>query len=193
MSKIKNTLRITGGEYRSRRLHFIPEAGLRPTTDYIRETVFNWLQGQIHGYKILDLFAGSGVLGIEALSYGAAQVMFVDRNQIAVQRLRNNIRKLGVDPKRVQVFHSDAFSWLKSNKAYFDLIFLDPPFSDDLIPELFGQLHNFSCLEKLQWIYLEQAKNKDWPTLPESWDWYRQKISGQVKFSLLHKCTENKD
>ncbi len=193
MSKIKNTLRITGGNYRSRRLHFIPVAGLRPTTDYVRETVFNWLQGQIPGYRILDLFAGSGILGIEALSYGASQVVFVDRNQVAIQQLRNNLRKLGVEPARVQMFRSDAFDWLKSHQAHFDLIFLDPPFADHLIGELFRQLQHVACLSQLQWIYLEQTKYKDWPALPASWDWYRQKTAGQVRFGLLHKCTKNKD
>ncbi|MEL6722520.1 MAG: 16S rRNA (guanine(966)-N(2))-methyltransferase RsmD [Pseudomonadota bacterium] len=186
----KNTLRITGGSYLSRRLCFIPENELRPTTDRIRETVFSWLQSEIREYKILDLFAGSGVLGFEALSRNASQVVFVERNKNSITQLKNNLKNLKISEKQAQVFHTDSFDYLKRSQDSFDLIFLDPPFSGNLICDFFNQINNFSCLNHLKWIYLEQTVKKNWPVLPEPWYWYRQKVAGQVKFSLLCKRTD---
>lgn len=188
MSKTYNILRITGGNHRSRRLPFIPKKALRPTTDRVRETVFNWLQGQIIGYKVLDLFAGSGILGLEALSRGASQAIFVDHDQTIVRQLQRNIKKLNIDKQHAQVFYSDAFNWLEGNQTYFDLVFLDPPFCDNFILRFLKQSGSLSCLSQLRWIYLEQSVYKDWPNLSEPWCWYRQKIAGQVKFALLKRC-----
>jgi 16S rRNA (guanine966-N2)-methyltransferase len=185
LSKNNNTLRITGGHHRSRQVCFIPVYELRPTSERIRETLFSWLGSQICQYKVLDLFAGSGILGLEALSRGAVEVFFVDKSRVTVQQLQHNIEKLNITQRKAVVFHSNAFKWLRDNKSYIDLVFLDPPFSGDLLSSLLDQLHSFECLKNLKWIYLEQSNKKDWPALPEDWYWYRQKVAGQVKFALL--------
>ncbi len=105
-----NTLRIIGGDWRSRKLSFVDAEGLRPTPDRIRETLFNWLQGYIHGANCLDLFAGSGILGLEALSRGATQVDFVEMNQAAAKQLESNLDLLNANSN---VYHQDALDYLQ--------------------------------------------------------------------------------
>ncbi|MCF6194568.1 MAG: 16S rRNA (guanine(966)-N(2))-methyltransferase RsmD [Kangiellaceae bacterium] len=137
-----NTLRIIGGDWRSRKLSFIDAQGLRPTPDRIRETLFNWLQGYVHGAKCLDLFAGSGILGLEALSRGAARVDFVEMNKAVAQQLESNLDLLSSSSK---VYHQDALDYLQAyllkykseekvggGKSY-DLILLDPPYRKNLL------------------------------------------------------------
>ena len=109
-----NTLRIIGGEWRSRKLSFIDAEGLRPTPDRIRETLFNWLQGTIHGANCLDLFAGSGVLGLEALSRGACQVTFVEKNKAVANQLKTNLDLLKSD---AEVHNQDALAYLQEYKT----------------------------------------------------------------------------
>lgn len=131
-----NTLRIIGGEWRSRKLSFIDAEGLRPTPDRIRETLFNWLQGTIHGANCLDLFAGSGTLGLEALSRGSAQVDFVEKNKAVAKQLESNLVLLKSDAK---VHQEDALDYLQEYKSSkkrgggYNIIFLDPPYRQNLL------------------------------------------------------------
>jgi 16S rRNA G966 N2-methylase RsmD len=121
-------VRIIGGEWRGRKLHFPPSAGLRPTPDRVRETVFNWLQFELAGARCLDLFAGSGALGIEALSRGAGEAVLVERDAVSARAIRDILAQLGCDRGRVE--QVDALAWLEAWTASskpFDIVFLDPP------------------------------------------------------------------
>ena len=122
-----NRIRIIGGTHRGRRLAFPDAAGLRPTPDRVRETLFNWLMPHLPGARCLDLFAGSGALGLEAVSRGAREVVLVDANPAVVKSLQENLRLLG-ETERARVIRSDALAFLrKETDAPFDIVFLDPP------------------------------------------------------------------
>ena len=180
----RGSCRIIGGKWRGRKISFNDAEGLRPTTDRIRETVFNWLQFYVPQSRCLDCFAGSGILGFEALSRGAAEVIFIENNSKTVKSIKDNIRLLGTD--RAQIQHSDALDWLASvnmNK-YFDLVFLDPPFNSDLLTKSSALLDNCGCLAEDAIIYVEHAAEAD-VVLPDNWTCFKQKTSGQVSYKLF--------
>ncbi|MEJ2459928.1 MAG: 16S rRNA (guanine(966)-N(2))-methyltransferase RsmD [Novosphingobium sp.] len=185
MPKHRNQLRIVGGEFGSRRLHFPDAKGLRPTADRVRETLFNWLQGEIHGKRVLDLFAGSGALGIEALSRGARELVFVERARAVAQQLRDNHAVLGV-LQRAQLVQADALQWLGTDQPPFDGVFLDPPFADGLLPKVCEALEKQKLLTPNAWIYLEQDSHQPWPALPTHWALHREGKAGQAAFRLIH-------
>jgi 16S rRNA (guanine966-N2)-methyltransferase len=130
-SRQGNSVRIIGGEYRSRILHFPDATGLRPTPDRVRETLFNWLGQRLHGLACLDAFAGSGALGFEAASRGAARVLMLERDSKARDALRQNAGLLQASV--VEILQMDALVYLSRPGESFDLIFLDPPFDKDLM------------------------------------------------------------
>lgn len=124
-------LRIIGGVWRSRRIRFVTEADIRPTPDRVRETLFNWLGQDLSGWRVLDAFAGSGALGFEAASRGAAEVVLVERDAALVDSLRRSAQRLGA--AQVQVVAADALTWMaRCGPARFDLVFIDPPFDAGL-------------------------------------------------------------
>src|SRR6187397_596042 len=129
MAATKNQVRIIGGTWRSRVIAFAPRADLRPTSDRVRETLFNWLGQDLTGVVCLDLFAGSGALGFEAASRGAARVVMVERDRAACASLKENRDLLGAD--RIEIVERDALEFLRQDGAQYDVIFLDPPFSED--------------------------------------------------------------
>lgn len=177
-----NQLRIIGGTWRSRRVSFPDVEGLRPSPDRVRETLFNWLTPIIAGSRCLDLYAGSGALGLEALSRGAAAVTFVDADRRVVQQLEQNLKLLGAHD--ASVVQSDALSFLQRPPQPFDVVFLDPPFRRNLLP---------ACLEKLAagWltegarVYVESEAELGEPPLLPDWELLRSKQAGQVRYSLL--------
>lgn len=182
-----NTLRIIGGEWRSRKLPFVDALGLRPTPDRVRETLFNWLQGKIHGANCIDMFAGSGALGFEALSRGANDVVFIEKNASCVTQLRDNLTLLKSD---ANVLQSDALSFLslmqKPEKA-FDIVFLDPPYRQGLIDKSLSYLSNENLIDNNTLLYLEHEAEEAF-----NWDNYglqvlRKTNAGQVHSSLLTK------
>ena len=177
-------LRIVAGKWRSRLLPVADEPGLRPTSERIRETLFNWLAPDIHGMRCLDLFAGTGALGFEALSRGAASVIFVESTPGAAITLRVSIGTL--DAGDATVVQSDAHAFLQSDiPQVFDLVFLDPPFADDLLEDLCRLLAESGCLAAGARIYLEQDRHQTVPTLPEGWIFSREKTAGNVRYSLV--------
>lgn len=154
MASKQSEFRIIGGQWRSRRLPFANEDGLRPTLDRVRETVFNWLAEWTPGARVLDAFAGSGSLGIEALSRGASQVTFVDQSRDACDYIQKNLDTLKASDS--QVVCSDVEKWVAVNEsALFDLIFLDPPFGRGLIAPLIEQLMQAQCVGPETLIYTE--------------------------------------
>jgi len=178
-----NTLRIIGGQWRGRKLHFADGEGLRPTTDRVRETLFNWLQPLIQGAHCLDLFAGSGALGLEALSRGAAKVQFIERNPRAVQALRENLTLLHADNAQVQ--QGDALTYLRGPAQPFDVVFLDPPFRQDLLTPALELLSTGGWLKTDARIYIEMESELGEPHLPEGWEPLRSKQAGQVAYHLV--------
>lgn len=180
--------RIIGGKWRGRIIKFDPADGLRPTTDRIRETVFNWLQPYIFQCRCLDVFAGSGALGFEALSRGAKHAVFIEQNKKTVKRLEDNIRTLAIE--NVSVYHQDALGWLqttevvKSEGDKFDLVFLDPPYNSDLLAKSCKLLDTSGCLAEDAIIYVEYNRNTV-IEFPENWVALKEKRAGQVAYRLF--------
>lgn len=186
--------RIIAGKWRGRKIRFDDAEGLRPTTDRIRETVFNWLQAYLPNSNCLDCFAGSGALGFEALSRGADKVVFVEHNKNSVAKLKKNIQ--GLDADNAVVIHDDALHWLQviimeeggdpEIIPKFDLVFLDPPFRTETLEQVSNLLNRSGCLAVDALIYVEHAVD-DIVELPEDWACLKQKQSGQVVYSLFEK------
>jgi len=178
----KNTLRIIGGEWRRRKLEFKDAPNLRPTPDRVRETLFNWLQGKVHGSRCLDLFAGSGALGFEALSRGAKEVVFVEKMAHVAAQIEANITLLS---DHSPVKQTDAVSYLTNADQEFDIIFLDPPFRKNLLPSVLEIISEKKLLSENGLIYLEHGAE-------ESFDWKKLGLrvlketgAGQVNSCLL--------
>ena len=175
-------VRIIGGNWRGRRLHFHGVDNVRPTPDRVRETVFNWLQTLIAGARCLDLFAGSGALGIEALSRGAAEVVFVERHTLAAHLLQENLSLLRAASN--QVVQADVLVWLRTQARPFDIVFLDPPFGQGLVVPVCEALEQGGWLMPRTYIYLESEAELDHPRLPATWGIIRDKRAGQVRYRL---------
>lgn len=183
-----NQLRIIGGEWRGRKLRFPDVGGLRPTTDRVRETLFNWLAPVIHGARCLDLFAGSGALGLEALSRGAAEVQFVDSDRRAVQSLKENLELLQASGGRVS--QADALTFLRGEGSPFDVVFLDPPFRRDLLQPCLTLLSDGGWLNDDARLYIEVEQELGEPQLPPGWEMVRRKQAGQVIYGLAVRARE---
>ncbi|NOX27486.1 MAG: 16S rRNA (guanine(966)-N(2))-methyltransferase RsmD [Gammaproteobacteria bacterium] len=182
----RGMLRIIGGEWRSRILNFDTASGVRPTTDRVRETLFNWLQPATPSAKCLDLFSGSGALGIEALSRGAHSVTFVERSNRLSEELRDRINLLDAQD-RGHVIQSDAESYLQRSDKQFDIVFLDPPFSTDIIDDVCATLEQRKLLADNAYIYIETPRSGEPPVLPSNWAVNRAKIAGQVSYQLAQR------
>jgi 16S rRNA (guanine966-N2)-methyltransferase len=182
--KTRNRLRIIGGDWRSRIVVFADAPDLRPTPDRVRETLFNWLQPTLAGAKCLDLFAGSGVLGFEALSRGAGSVTALELDAQAVAAIRENIKTLQADKLRLEP--RDALDWLRSNaqQLRFDVVFLDPPFAENLYEECCRLLAEQQWLAPGALVYLESGASLDAVTLPQGWKLIRHKRAGAVHYGL---------
>ncbi len=177
-------LRIVAGKWRSRVLDIADVEGLRPTSERIRETLFNWLTPEIAGKRCLDLFAGTGALGFEALSRGAREAVLVERSRQAADALRRNVALLGADG--AQVIHGDAHQYLdRAEAGSMDIVFLDPPFADDALSELCRLIDNKNLLADGGVIYLEQDRDQAEPELPGGWTVSRQKTAGNVRYMLV--------
>ena len=179
-----NELRIIGGEWRGRRLSFPALPGLRPTPDRVRETLFNWLAPVVQGARCLDLFAGSGALGLEALSRGAVSVTFVDNQAAAIEQLQDNLKRLH-GQARAEVVRADALSWLASATGPYQIAFLDPPFASRLAPGTLAALSAPGLLEPGAWVYVEQGAGQPTPAPPEGWWLHRQGRAGSVGYHLF--------
>lgn len=175
-----NRVRIVGGRYRRRLLEFPDAGGLRPTPDRVRETLFNWLGQDLPGWQCLDLFAGSGALGFEAASRGAARVVLVERDAAACAVLEKNRGMLGA--AGVEVARAEAFAWLANDRTLWDLVFLDPPFDSDLAARVLPELA--SHLAPGGRVYVEQAMP---PVAPAGFIMHRSGRAGRSHFALLIK------
>lgn len=183
----RNQLRIIGGKWRGRKISFPDVEGLRPTADRIRETVFNWLAPHIEGARCLDLFAGSGAMGFEALSRDADDVVLVDTDSEAIKHLRRNSEILG-DP-RPHIYQQRAEDFRATDPSY-DIVFLDPPFAYSDLDQLLQSLEQHLPLAPGAWIYLESAVNRA-IVAPQHWRLHRHKQAGQVAYRLFQRDTAN--
>jgi 16S rRNA (guanine966-N2)-methyltransferase len=175
-----NRVRIIGGQYRRRLLEFPDSAGLRPTPDRVRETLFNWLGQDLPGWACLDLFAGSGALGFEAASRGAGRVIMIERDSKAIGALEKNRTVLGA--AHIDILRADALAWLANNRETFDLIFVDPPFDSGLAGTVLDGLA--SHLKSGGQAYIEQAT----PVIaPAGFIIHRSGRAGRSHFALLIK------
>ena len=175
-------IRIIGGEWRSRKLNVLTANGLRPTGDRIKETLFNWLMPWTHGSRCLDVFAGTGSLGLEALSRGAGFVQFIELHPPAADQISSNLKTLKCD--RANVSAGSALKWLEQTcEQPYDIIFIDPPFSECLWQNTIDRLHKHGYLSADSMIYVETPKNQPIET-PSNWRLHRQKAAGQIIASL---------
>lgn len=178
-------IRIIGGAWRSRRLRFPGAAALRPSPDAVRETLFNWLRNDIPGARCLDLFAGSGALGFEAASRGASAVTLVEADTEAAKRLAQNAGLLGAGDA-VRVVHGTAERFLRTATESFDIVFMDPPFSGDLVDATCRLLARGELLTGESLLYIESPKTREQLQLPPDWHIIRQKDHGAVRSTLIH-------
>ena len=174
-------LRIIGGNWRSRRLRVALSEDLRPTPDRIRETLFNWLQPWIDGANCLDLFAGSGALGLEALSRGAAHAVLVERDPEVIAALRFNVTELNA--LGAEVVAADCMGYLQGTTQSFDIVFLDPPYRSGLLAACCASLADRGWVRSGGLVYLEAPSGQQ-PVLPDGWVFVRSRRSGQVGYHL---------
>ncbi len=177
-------IRIIGGQLRNSRLNVPELPGLRPTPERVRETLFNWLAPVIDGARVLDLCAGTGALGIEALSRGAGATQFVESHALAARALKDNLARLKVSTADVAA--SPAQVWLGNTGTPFDLVFLDPPFADNLWAGLARTLEQGGWLAPSAWIYVESPRQQPLD-LPDNWVIHREGVAGDVQFALYRR------
>ena len=186
-------IRIIGGQWRGRKLPVPNSPGLRPTTDRVRETLFNWLAPVIQGARCLDCFAGSGALGLEALSRYAGSVTLLEFERPVAQQLEKNLALL---QGKGNVVNTNALNWLASNAQPFDVVFLDPPFRKGLLAETVTLLEQQGWLADEAWIYVEAEAESAAADVPANWQLHREKVAGQVAYRLYIRSqekTENAD
>ncbi|MBT5229637.1 MAG: 16S rRNA (guanine(966)-N(2))-methyltransferase RsmD [Methylococcales bacterium] len=180
----KQQVRIIAGEWRGRKLDFPDVDGLRPSSDRVRETVFNWLQRDLLGARCVDLFAGSGALGFEAASRGAKQVLILEKHAAAWQSLKQ--AKSILQAQNVEVQKQDTMVWLRQPGDAFDVVFVDPPFQLQAVDDICEMLEQQGRVVEGSLIYLEYPLQQT-VTLPPTWTMVKQKQAGNVVFGLAKK------
>jgi 16S rRNA (guanine966-N2)-methyltransferase len=179
-------VRIIGGKWRNTKLPVPLSPGLRPSSDRVRETLFNWLMPRLGGARVLDLFAGSGALGLEAVSRGAAQATLVERDAALSRQLRESVAKLGAQ-EQIAVVQADALQWLRQPAgALADIVFIDPPFADGLWEAVIAGLP--SHLAGDAWLYVESPADQA-PKMPAPWLLHREGGTREVRFALYRRAT----
>ncbi len=185
---ITGQIRIIGGQWRGRKLPVPDSIGLRPTTDRVRETLFNWLAPYIVDSHCLDCFAGSGALTLEALSRYAAKAVMLEKHHLIAAQLKQNLQRL--NSEKATVVQTDALHWLDQSGEPFDIVFIDPPFRKGLVEQVMLSLENNHWLADNAWIYVE-CENEHKPlVVPTYWQLYREKQAGQVIYRLYHRHIE---
>lgn len=178
-------VRVIAGLWRGRKLPVLNAEGLRPTTDRVKETLFNWLMHDIAHSRCLDCFAGSGSLGIEALSRQAQAVVFLEKFANAANQLKKNLQAL--KSEQGSVIHTDTLAYLaqKNSAEPFDIVFIDPPFHQGLVPQVLNLLAENNWLAPNAILYVETEKNHAPLNLPESWQILKEKNAGMVTSRLI--------
>ena len=181
-----NQLRVIGGEWRSRKITFPAIEALRPTPDRVRETVFNWLRWDVEGANCLDLFAGSGILGVEAASRGAKDVVLVDYDADVCRAIMTNLNALGA--RQVKLLQMNVMHYLANRlPRVFDLIFLDPPFRRGLIVPCIDRIEKNGWVTDGSKIYIETESELTFENIPPDWNLLKSKKFGSVGSHLFEK------
>lgn len=179
-------VRIISGQWRGRKLAVLDAEGLRPTTDRVKETLFNWLMHDIDGATVLDCFAGSGSLAFEALSRHAKSATLIEREAAQARQLQHNISKLNCN--NASVVQQDCISYLNNATAtQFDVVFIDPPFRKNLALPCCQLLEQYNWLTDTALIYLETEKELTIAQLPANWRLLKEKIAGQLAYRLYQR------
>lgn len=179
-------MRVISGTARGRRLKELPGLDTRPTTDKVKESIFNIIQFDIEGRNVLDLFGGSGQLTVEALSRGADRATVVEKNPAAVKIIRENVESCGFAQK-VRLLPSDAMLFLSGCREKFDLVFLDPPYAGTLLEEALKRIAEIDIVSENGIIVCESSLEKALPTLPEPYVQGREYRYGKIKVTLYHR------
>ena len=180
---LSNSIRIIGGKWRGKKLSFPANSPARPTLDQIRETLFNWLQPIIHESRCLDMFAGSGALGIEALSRGAAHVTFVDQDTATLKHLSGQLQELNADnSETLRLSLPAGLSQIRPSAL--DIIFLDPPFDSDLLDQTLKTLASSALVKPGTQIYFETSSHHDF-NFSDAWTLHRHKKTKRISYGLL--------
>jgi len=181
-------VRIIGGRWRNTRLPVADRAGLRPSSDRVRETLFNWLQPVLPGARVVDVFAGSGALGLEAVSRGAASAHLLEYDAAQVATLHAVVARLDAQ-SQVQVIKTDALYWLENAApSHATIVFIDPPFAaPHLATAAITRLERHIDTTKVVWLYLETARAQVPPLLPAAWQRYREGYTRQVHYALYRR------
>lgn len=177
-------IRVISGQWRGRKLSVMDAQGLRPTTDRTKETLFNWLTPYISGSRCLDLFAGTGSLGIEALSRYAESCDFCELNHQAARILTQNLAQLTLDKNQYSVTQGDAFAVLPTLQKQYDIIFIDPPFNQALINQSIELIHENTLLSDTGLLYIESESNAKIDNMPESWQCIKQNHTKNLRYQL---------
>ena len=179
---LKHNVRIVAGRFKGRRVKVIDQKTLRPTSDRVRETLFNWIGTDVTSMRVLDLFAGSGVLGFEALSRGAPMVTFIEKQAKIATQIKDTCRRLHISADEVEIVCRNCVPWLKHDSRIWDLVFVDPPFTDsDVYAKVLTELRTRLNTHGL--IYLEHSKRAPIDTKP--YTVWKEATVGEVKFLLL--------
>ncbi|MGU3415308.1 16S rRNA (guanine(966)-N(2))-methyltransferase [Enterobacteriaceae bacterium C34A] len=178
-------IRIIGGQWRGRKLPVPDSPGLRPTTDRVRETLFNWLAPHMVDARCLDCFAGSGALGLEALSRYAGSATLLEMERHVAQQLQKNLATLNA--RNAQVVNTNSLTFLAGAGTPHDVVFIDPPFRKGLLEETLTLLENNGWLADDALIYVESEVENGLPPVPAHWDLHREKVAGQVAYRLYHR------
>ncbi len=182
---VAGSVRIVGGRWRGSKLPVPDLAGLRPSSDRVRETLFNWLMPKLQGARVLDAFAGSGALGFEAVSRGAAHAVLIERDNAAARSLRESLARLHAQDS-VSVVAGDAFEWLAGEHPQsFDLVFLDPPFGLDAWARAIDAVQPHLAADA--WIYLESPASVI-PAVPDDWRLHREGGTREVRSALYRRA-----
>ncbi|MDX7992452.1 16S rRNA (guanine(966)-N(2))-methyltransferase [Xenorhabdus sp. Reich] len=175
-------IRIIGGKWRGRKLPVPDSEGLRPTTDRVRETLFNWLMPIIQGARCLDCFSGSGALGFEALSRYASGATLIEYDRNVAKQLSANLALLKAE--NATVVQGDALQYLNGAGTPFEVVFLDPPFRKGMLTEAIRLLEANGWLAEESWVYVEAESESAATDVPANWQLHREKIAGQVAYRL---------
>ncbi len=179
-------MRVITGTARGRRLKELSGLETRPTTDRVKEAMFSIIQFELEGRRVLDLFGGTGQLGIEALSRGAAHCVFVDIRREATQLIRENLEITALSD-RAQVVQADAVSYLSQSPERFDVVFLDPPYESEIIKKALQTITRIDKISDNGIIICENRSNFDWPTLPDPYFLQREYQYGKIKVALYRR------